>query len=190
MKTRAAMVLAVICAAGAGHSVLSSAMAAGPYKDASGSMLPIVGKDDLIHCVQDGADKLAYGDLVIYRLPADNKTLWIKMVVGFAGDTIQMKDGALWINGKAVPKHAAGEFKLPGPGNNTVTRYEETLPGSVKTFVLDMIPKGLLDNTAPYSVPADHIFVIGSNRDDSVDSRMLHNHGPVPEGNVVCKGGL
>lgn len=190
MKKRIVAALVVIGAAVTGYSGLSPATARGPYTDTSGSMLPVVGKDDALHCVQDGADKLAYGDLVIYRLPSDNKTLWIKMVVGFAGDTVQMKDGALWINGKAVPKRPAGEFEVPGSGGKKVTRYEETLPGGVKTFVLDSLSAGMLDNTAAYSVPNDHIFVIGSNRDDSVDSRMVQFHGPVPAGNVVCKAAI
>ena len=190
MNKRVIAALVALCVGAVGVLGFSLATAGRSYTDTSGSMLPVVGKDAVLHCVQDGADKLAYGDLVIYRLPSDNKTLWIKMVVGFAGDTVQMKDGVLWINGKAVPKRSAGEFKHPGPGNKTAMRYEETLPGSMKTFVLDSDPAGMLDNTAAYSVPAGHIFVIGSNRDDSVDSRMVHSHGPVPAGNVVCKAAV
>lgn len=188
MKTRVAMALAVLCAAGIGVSEISPVTAEGPYRNTSNSMLPVIGKDQVLHCATDSAAKLAYGDLVIYRLPTDNKTLWVKMIVGLAGDTVQMKDGALWINGKAVPRRGAGEFTLPGSGGAKVMRYEETLPGGVTTHVLDAIPNGMLDNTAAFRVPAGHIFVIGSHRDDSVDSRMTQGHGPVPEVNVVCKG--
>lgn len=190
MKKRIAAALVVLCAGIVGYLGFSLATAGRSYTLGSHSMLPLIGKGGTVSCTPDAAAKLAYGDLVIYRIPSDNKTLWVKMLVGFAGDTVQMKDGVLWINGKAVPKQPAGEFEVPGSGGEKVKRYEETLPGGAKTFVLDTYPGSPLDNTAALKVPAGHIFVIGNNRDDSVDSRLPGTHDTVPEGNIVCKGAI
>ncbi len=190
MKKRIIAALAIICVAVVGYVGLSLTAAGRSYTLASNSMLPLIGAKETVFCVTDGEGKLAYGDLVIYRIPVDNKTLFVKMIVGFAGDTVQMKDGILWINGNSVPKRPAGEFAIPGPGGKKAMRYEETLPGGAKTFVLDIEPAGMLDNTAAYSVPAGHVFVIGNNRDNSVDSRLPTTHGSVPAGNIVCKGEL
>ncbi|GAB4236749.1 MAG: hypothetical protein Kow0032_22060 [Methyloligellaceae bacterium] len=187
MNKSVLMALGAMGGAAIAVSLLAPAKAGGPYRNDSGSMLPLVAKGDLIHCAQQDGASLSYGDLVVYRLPSDNRKLWLKMVVGLAGDTVQMKGGVLWINGSAVPQRPAGAFTLPGAGGKTVPQYEETLPGNVKRLLLDSIPGSFLDDTAPYTVPEGHVFVIGSNRDNSVDSRLVQGHGPVPLANIVCK---
>ena len=192
MKKTILIGFALICTTVAGLLWLYLSVVGRSYTVASKSMLPVIGADELIYCTRDNKAKPIYGDLVIYRRPdkkADGSKM-VKMVVGLAGDTVQMKDGVLWINGEAVPKRRAGEFEIPGYGGNAskmVPRFEETLPGGMKTLVLDIEPAGRLDNTALFTVPAGHVFLIGNNRDASTDSRMSEIHGPVPKGNVVCK---
>ena len=154
------------------------------YVMGSNSMLPLLRKDDRLKCAASSGAPVALGDLIIYRHPK-NETPWVSMVAGLAGDTVEMRNGALHINGKAVPKTRAGDFEIE-PGK-TVPRFEETLPNGVKIFVLDRDPASFFDFLGPSEVPPGHVFVLGSNRDESIDSRSKKDHGPVPVGNIVCK---
>ncbi len=187
--------LALICTTVAGLLWIYLSVDGRSYTVASNSMLPVISADELVYCSRDKKTKPTYGDLVIYRRPdkkADTSKM-VKMVVGLAGDTVQMKGGFLWINGEVVPKRRAGEFEIPGFGgivSKMVPRFEETLPGGVKTYVLDSEQAGRLDNTALFTVPEGHVFVIGNNRDASTDSRITTVHGPVPTGNIICKASI
>lgn len=127
------------------------------------------------------------GDIVVFKQPRDNSTDFIKRVIGLPGDTIQMRGGILYINGKAVPKRRVADFKMRTRGGSyiTVPRYEETLPGGRKYFVLDIDPNGGFDSTDVYKVPAGHYFMMGDNRDDSQDSRFQLGVGYVPFDNLV-----
>lgn len=162
MKKLILIGFALICTTVAGLLWLYLSVDGRAYTVASNSMLPVIGADELIYCSKDKKAKPTYGDLVIYRRP-DKKaqdSKMVKMIVGLSGDTVQMKDGILWINGIAVPKKRAGEFEMPGyggKGSKIVPRFEETLPGGVKTMVLDIEPAGRLDNTALLTVPAGHV---------------------------------
>lgn len=133
------------------------------------------------------ADKPERGDVAVFKLPRDNQTDYIKRVIGLPGDTIQMRDGILHINGKPVPKKRTGTFKTPEPDREQVTIpvFEETLPNGVTYKVLDSDPNGLFDNTRPITVPEGHYFMMGDNRDNSTDSRATHDVGPVPFENFV-----
>jgi signal peptidase I len=127
------------------------------------------------------------GDVIVFKKPRDNSTDFIKRLIGLPGDTIQMRDGILHINGKAVPKRRVTDFKLRTRGGSyiNVPRYEETLPGGRKYFVLDLDANGSVDNTDVYKVPAGHYFMMGDNRDDSQDSRFQFGVGYVPFENLV-----
>jgi len=124
------------------------------------------------------------GDVVVFKLPRDNSTDFIKRVIGLPGDEISVRSGVLYINGQAVPKVRKGDFISPEE-DRPIARFEETLPNGVKYYVLDSTPNGQFDNVGPYKVPAGHYFMMGDNRDNSTDSRVLSQVGYVPIDNIV-----
>ena len=128
----------------------------------------------------------ARGDIVVFRLPRDDSTDYIKRVIGLPGDRIQMIDGLLHINGVAVKRERIGDF-FDDESGNTVRRWRETLPDGVSYEVLDLQDNNFLDNTQEYVVPAGHYFMMGDNRDNSMDSRVQSAVGYVPFENIIGK---
>jgi signal peptidase I len=128
----------------------------------------------------------ARGDVIVFKFPQDNSTDFIKRLIGMPGDRIQMKDGTLWLNGKPVPKVRVADYVETIDGEeHHVPQYRETLPGGKSYLTLDRDPEGPADNTDVYTVPADHYFMMGDNRDDSNDSRA--EVGYVPAENLEGK---
>src|SRR5512147_1268370 len=127
------------------------------------------------------------GDVVVFKLPRDNETDYIKRVIGLPGDEIQMIHGVLHINGEPIKKEKIEDVTLEDPSGHTrtVARYRETLPNGVTYPVLDLIQEGIGDNTEVYKVPENHFFMMGDNRDNSTDSRFLSEVGYVPFENLV-----
>jgi len=146
------------------------------------------------------------GDVAVFKLPSNNRTDYIKRIVGLPGDIIQVKDGILFVNDQEVPRAAIDNFLDDGPSGRTscrsfaqsgnaaspgIKRFEETMPGFADgdepaTYrVLDECPEGNgeYDNTDVFTVPEDHIFAMGDNRDNSLDSRS--KVGYVPLENLV-----
>jgi len=126
------------------------------------------------------------GDVVVFRLPVDDSEDYIKRVIGLPGDRIQMRAGVLHINGEPVKRERIEDYVDPEQQDPIrIERWRETLPNGVSYTALNLVEGGPLDDTPVYRVPAGHYFMMGDNRDDSTDSRVLPEVGYVPLENIV-----
>jgi signal peptidase I len=125
------------------------------------------------------------GDVVVFRLPKDDSTDYIKRLIGFPGDRIQVTRGVLNINGEPVKREQVDDYIDTDEGATTrVKRWRETLPNGVSYSTLDLVDASLADNTPVFVVPPDHYFMMGDNRDNSTDSRFP-SVGTVPFENII-----
>ena len=130
------------------------------------------------------------GDIVVFRFPPNPDVDYIKRLVGLPGDHIQVTEGVLYVNGKPVPKVQDGTFNsdyAQDPGQD-VPVFRETLDNGVSYDTLDQSPVSRGDNTREFIVPEGHYFMMGDNRDNSLDSRF--DVGFVPAENLVGRASV
>ena len=128
------------------------------------------------------------GDVIVFKTPADNRTDYIKRVIGMPGDKIQIIESDLYINGMKIKrKKIENLFEITCGGNiMDVNFYEETLPNG-KKYISVYRKEGSMLNSDEYLVPENHYFFMGDNRDCSKDSRYLSSVGYVNFTNLVGK---
>ena len=127
------------------------------------------------------------GDVVVFKFPQDNRTDYIKRVVGLPGDKIKLESGRLFINGKMVEREQIEDFVIRDKFGNAerYRQYNETLPNGKVHKILEVSDSQHEDDMVEVEVPQDSFFVMGDNRDRSDDSRV--NVGFVPSENLVGK---
>ena len=111
------------------------------------------------------------GDVIVFKLPRDNHTDYIKRVIGLPGDRVQVSGGVVSVNGKAITRVAAGEAQDIAAQGLTVAQYRETKPDGSTYVTYDRGPGREGDDTEVFVVPEGRLFAMGDNRDNSLDSR-------------------
>ena len=128
------------------------------------------------------------GDVIVFKTPADNRTDYIKRLIGLPGDTIQFINGDIFLNGNQILKTIVSKKEKLFCGNNEfiVKFFEEKFPNG-KTYIASYGKYETFQNSDKFIVPKNHYFFLGDNRDCSKDSRYLGSVGYVHEDNLVGK---
>ena len=128
------------------------------------------------------------GDVVVFKTPENNRTDYIKRVIGLPGDKIEIKNGIIFINGSEILRKKLNDFIDTDnkTSNKRVRMYNEYFFNK-EINILDITDNGIADNTQLFNVPDNHFFVMGDNRDNSQDSRFISTVGFIPYENLVGK---
>ncbi len=128
------------------------------------------------------------GDIVVFKTPYDNRTDYIKRLIGLPGDTIQFIDGNIYINNNQVLTTLINDNELLYCGSQkiNVSTFEEKLSNN-KSYIVSYRNDVSYQDSDKYLVPDNHYFFLGDNRDCSKDSRFLSDVGYVHKDNLVGK---
>ncbi len=131
------------------------------------------------------------GDVIVFKTPADNRTDYIKRLIGLPGDSIQIVDSNLYLNNAKVKKEKIENLTNINCGNEIINAifFKETLPNGMR-YIAVYRNDGTMMNTDRFIVPENHYFFMGDNRDCSKDSRFLSSVGYVNINNLVGKAQL
>ena len=128
------------------------------------------------------------GDVIVFKTPADNRTDYVKRLIGLPGDTIQFIDSNLYLNNNEIFKSKISVNDRIFCGNNTIDvfTFEENLPNN-KSHKTVYLKNNSFKNSDTFNVPDNYFFFLGDNRDCSKDSRFLSSVGYVHKDNLVGK---
>ena len=131
------------------------------------------------------------GDVVVFKTPENNRTDYIKRVIGLPGDKIEIKNGIIFINGSEILRKKLNDFiDTDNDTNNKRVRMYNEYFFNKEINILDITDNGIADNTQLFNVPENHFFVMGDNRDNSQDSRYIKSVGFIPFDNLVGRAEL
>ena len=130
-------------------------------------------------------------DVIVFKTPSDNRTDYIKRLIGLPGDSVQIVNSYLYLNNQKIQRNKIEKFDNVNCGNEilNVNAYEEILPNG-KKYIAVYRKENTMQNTDKFIVPDKHYFFMGDNRDCSKDSRFLGSVGYVDFNNLVGKARL
>ena len=127
------------------------------------------------------------GDIIVFKTPSDNRTDYIKRLIGLPGDTIQLADGDLFLNNKKITKNFVKKTTVfCGSSQFEVNEFIENIDSNAKYNIFYSVNNSM-KNTDLYKIPLNYYFFMGDNRDCSKDSRFLSSVGYVHQDNLVGK---